>query len=64
MTQSWAETGYRPKAIAHGARLRVDVEVLHRDAAQKGSKVIPRLWVTERTFDRLAEPGTTLPPTM
>ena len=48
--KAWADSGYRTKAIDHGARLGIDVEVTHRDPAQKGFKVIPRRWVVERTF--------------
>ncbi|MFG2567433.1 IS5 family transposase [Streptomyces sp. NPDC048567] len=50
VTKAWADSGYRTKAIDHGARLGIDVEVTHRDPAQKGFKVIPRRWVVERTF--------------
>ena len=52
-TKAWADTGYRTKAIDHGARLGIDVEVVQRDPGVKGSKVIPRRWVAERTFGRL-----------
>lgn len=48
--KQWAHSGYRTKAIDHGAPLGIDVEVARRDPAQKGFKVIPRLWVVERTF--------------
>ncbi|THA86834.1 IS5 family transposase [Streptomyces sp. A0592] len=50
VTKAWADTGYRTTAIDHGARLGIDVEVVHRDPGQKGFKVIPRRWVVERTF--------------
>jgi transposase len=50
VTKAWADSGYRIKAIEHGARLGIDVEVVHRDPAAKGFKVIPRRWVVERTF--------------
>ncbi len=53
VTKAWADSGYRIKAIEHGARLGIDVEVVHRDPAAKGFKVIPRRWVVERTFGRL-----------
>lgn len=39
ITKAWANSGYRTKAIDHGATL--DVEVTHRDPGQKGFKVIP-----------------------
>lgn len=48
-----SDTGYRTKAIDHGARLGIDVEVVQRDPGVKGFKVIPRRWVVERTFGRL-----------
>ncbi|MCX4524628.1 IS5 family transposase [Streptomyces sp. NBC_01551] len=50
ITKACADTGYRNKAIDHGARLGIGVEVLHRDPTRKGFKVIPRRWVVERTF--------------
>ena len=48
--KAWTDTGYRTKAIEHGARLGIDVEAVHRDPTTKGFKVIPRRWVVERTF--------------
>jgi transposase len=47
ITEAWADTGYRTKAIEHGARLGIDVEVTRRAPAQKGFKVIPRRWVVD-----------------
>ncbi|MGW6874594.1 IS5 family transposase [Streptomyces xanthophaeus] len=49
VTKARADNGYRTKAIDHGARLGIDVEVVHRDPGQKGFKVIPRRWVVEGT---------------
>lgn len=48
--KAWTDTGYRTKAIEHGARLGIDVEAVHRDPTAKGFKVIPRRRVVERTF--------------
>ncbi|WP_419664872.1 IS5 family transposase [Streptomyces sp. 2-1] len=48
--KAWTDTGYRTKAIDHGARLGIDVEAVRRDPSAKGFKVIPRRWVVERTF--------------
>ncbi len=53
VTKAWADTGYRTKAIDHGARLGIDVQVVQRDPGTKGFKVIPRRWVVERTLGRL-----------
>ncbi|WP_328687951.1 IS5 family transposase [Streptomyces phaeochromogenes] len=50
VTKAWTDTGYRTKAIDHGARLGIDVEAVRRDPSAKGFKVIPRRWVVERTF--------------
>ncbi|GAX58178.1 DDE transposase [Streptomyces olivochromogenes] len=50
ITKAWTDTGYRTKAVDHGARLGIDVEAVRRDPAAKGFKVIPRCWVVERTF--------------
>jgi len=53
VTKAWADTGHRTKAIDHGARLGIDVEVVRRAPGVKGFKVIPRRRVAERTFGRL-----------
>lgn len=50
VTKAWADTGYRTKAIDHGAALGIDVAIARRDPGEKGFKVIPRRWVVERTF--------------
>ncbi|MGW8597984.1 IS5 family transposase [Streptomyces sp. NPDC055893] len=50
ITKAWADSEYRTKAIDHGATLGIDIEVLHRDPAVKGFKVIRRRWGFERTF--------------
>ncbi|MFF3404398.1 IS5 family transposase [Streptomyces sp. NPDC002659] len=47
ITKAWADTGYRTKAIDHGAILGIDVEVTRRDPGQKGFKLIPRRWVVD-----------------
>lgn len=52
VTKAWADSGYRTKAVDHGAGLGIDVEVVHRDPAGKGFRVIPRRRVVERTFGR------------
>lgn len=68
ITKAWAATGYRTKVIERGARLGIGVEVIRRDPAQKGLKVIPRRWVVERAFGwlmhhrRLARDYETHPP--
>ncbi|MDQ1031895.1 transposase [Streptomyces umbrinus] len=51
--KAWTDTGYRTKAIGHGARLGIDVEAVRRDPFAKGFKVTPRRWVVERTFGLL-----------
>lgn len=53
VSKAWADSGYRTKLIEHGARLGIDVEVVHRDPAAKGFKMIPRRWVVELTLGRL-----------
>lgn len=50
VTKAWADSGYRTKAIDHGPRLGVDVEVARREPTQKGFEVIPSRWVVEPTF--------------
>jgi hypothetical protein len=41
VTEAWADTDHRIKAIDRGARLGVEVEVVQRDLGVKGFKVIP-----------------------
>ncbi|WAU82263.1 IS5 family transposase [Streptomyces sp. Qhu-G9] len=50
VTKAWTDSGYHTKAIDHGARPGIDAEVVRRDPAAKGFKVIPRRWVAEPTF--------------
>jgi transposase len=51
VTKAWAGTGYRAKAIGHGARLGIDV--VQREPGVGGFKVIPRRRTVERTLGRL-----------
>ncbi|MFG2824725.1 IS5 family transposase [Kitasatospora sp. NPDC048365] len=50
VTKAWADSGYRTKAIDHGATLGIDVEITRHAPGEKGFKVIPRRWVVERAF--------------
>jgi len=55
VTKAWADTGYRTRVVEHGARLGINVDVVRRDPAQKGFKVLPRRWIVERTFGWLMQ---------
>ncbi|MCY0924516.1 MULTISPECIES: IS5 family transposase [unclassified Streptomyces] len=50
ITKAWVDTGYKTKAIEHGATLGIDVDVVPRNEQVKGFSVIPRRWVVERSF--------------
>lgn len=39
VTKAWTDTGYRTKAIDHGARLGIDVEVVQRGPGVTSFKV-------------------------
>jgi transposase len=50
ISKAWVDTGYKKKAIEHGAALGIDVDVVPRNEQVKGFSVIPRRWVVERSF--------------
>lgn len=50
ISKAWVDTGYKKKAIEHGASLGIDVDVVPRNEQVKGFSVIPRRWVVERSF--------------
>jgi len=49
-SKAWVDTGYKKKAIEHGASLGIDVDVGPRNEQVKGFSVVPRRWVVERSF--------------
>lgn len=46
----WADGTYRGMFVERAAELGIDVEITTRLAEQAGFQVIPRRWVSERTF--------------
>ena len=47
----WADGAYRGKLIAWVKQLTgIDLEVVKRNDNQKGFEVVPKRWVSERTF--------------
>lgn len=50
VTKAWVDGGYNAKVLEHGADPGIDVEVVRRDTALAGFKVLPRRWVVERAF--------------
>ncbi|MBT2545785.1 IS5 family transposase [Streptomyces sp. ISL-44] len=50
ISKAWVDTGYKKKAVEHGATLGIDVDVVPRNQQVKGFSVIPRRWVVERSF--------------
>ncbi|MEU0941175.1 IS5 family transposase [Embleya sp. NPDC005971] len=50
ITKTWADTGFKNAAIEHGAGLGIDVEIVSRNPATRGFKVLKRRWVVERSL--------------
>ncbi|MGW9498160.1 IS5 family transposase [Streptomyces prasinus] len=50
ISKAWVDTGYKKKAIEHGASLGIDVDVVPRNEQVKGFSVVPRRWVVEQSF--------------
>jgi putative transposase len=46
----WADGTYRGTFVEHGAAYGIEVEITTRLSDQPGFQVIPRRWVSERTF--------------
>lgn len=50
LTKLWADGTYRGAFVEHAAEVGIDVEITTRLSDQSGFQVIPRRWVSERTF--------------
>jgi transposase len=50
VTKAWVDSGYKRSVIERGAGHRIDVEVVAKEADQKGFKPLPVRWSVERTF--------------
>jgi putative transposase len=50
LTKLWADGTYRGTFVGHAAEVGIDVEITTRLSDQPGFQVIPRRWVSERTF--------------
>nr|WTB36015.1 transposase [Streptomyces sp. NBC_00830] len=50
VTKAWVDAGYKSKMITHAAGLGIEVEVVSRDAEQKGFVVQKVRWRVEQTF--------------
>jgi transposase len=50
ISKAWVDTGFKTKAVEHGATLGIDVEVVPRNTQVKGFSVVKRRWVVERSF--------------
>jgi putative transposase len=46
----WADGAYRGTFVDQAAELNIDVEITTRLSEQPGFQLIPRRWVSERTF--------------
>ncbi|GCE02615.1 DDE transposase [Embleya hyalina] len=65
ITKARIDSGYRTRAIEHGAALGIDVKVVQRDPAVKGFRILPRRWTSNTPWDgsctTAASPATTKP---
>jgi transposase len=50
ITKTWVDAGFKVKAVEHGARLGIDVEIVNKDPQVRGFSVVKRRWVVERTL--------------
>jgi transposase len=50
ITKTWVDSGYKVKAVEHGATLGIDVDVVPTPGQGRGFQVVPRRWVVERFF--------------
>nr|WSW48779.1 IS5 family transposase [Streptomyces sp. NBC_01001] len=50
IAKSWVDTGFKNAVVEHGARLGIDVEVVHRNPGVRGFHVVKRRWVVERSI--------------
>ncbi len=50
ITKSWVDTGFKKAVVEHGAKLGIDVEVVHRNPEIRGFHVLKRRWVVERSI--------------
>ncbi len=50
ISKAWVDSGYKVKAVEHGATLGIDVDVVPTPAQGRGFRVVPRRWVAERFF--------------
>lgn len=50
ISKSWVDTGFKNATVEHGARLGIDVEVVHRKSDIPGFHVVKRRWVVERSL--------------
>ncbi|MEU5227578.1 IS5 family transposase [Streptomyces toyocaensis] len=50
LSKSWVDTGFKNAVVEHGARLRIDVEVVNRNPETRGFQIVKRRWVVERSI--------------
>jgi len=50
LTKLWADGTYRGPFVEQAAELNIEVEITTRLSERPGFQVIPRRWVSERTF--------------
>ncbi|MFD9415175.1 IS5 family transposase [Streptomyces goshikiensis] len=50
IAKSWVDTGFKNAVVEHGARLGIDVEVVHRNPEVRGFHIVKRRWVVERSI--------------
>jgi len=50
VTKTWVDQGFKNSVVEHGAKLGIDVEIVHRNPADVGFVVQPTRWRVEQTF--------------
>jgi transposase len=50
VVKAWVDAGYKKAFAAHAAAAGIGIEVVVKDAGQRGFKPLPKRWVAERTL--------------
>lgn len=53
VTKVWGDAAFKGAVVEHGARLGIDVEIVHREPDTKGFTPPPKQWVVEQTLGTL-----------
>jgi transposase len=53
VAKAWVDAGFKNTVVEHGARLGIDVEIVHREPGARGFAPEPKRWVVEQTLGTL-----------